>query len=308
MSERKSNKQRRAEIKQQRLARIERLNIEAAKPDPRWEAATRGHRREPGVEPADRALLARTNNTVGPLPEVYLDRMFTCRDCGEQQVWTAKQQKWWYEVAGGSIDSMAVRCLPCRRLRRAANARPGADLLGVTCARIGSLGEHPPNAAARAEVEAALNSKWWGVRVAAIATLGHWGSTADIARLKAWVWPQTAPRYGSWEHDAQSAAARALSRSLPQSDAGEAIAAMLGGDSRLWMSAEWLAALPAAFWEPVIQAELQRDEPARLIVLIWLLGRAGMDTGHQRQLHQRLARHPDRRVADTLQRVWPATA
>lgn len=83
---------------------------------------------------------------------------------------------------------------------------------------------------------------------------------------------------------------------------------MLGGDSRLWMSAEWLAALPAAFWEPVIQAELQRNEPGRLLVLIWMLSGARMDVGHQRQLHQRLARHPDRRVADTLQRVWPAPA
>jgi hypothetical protein len=219
--------------------------------------------------------------------------------------------KWWYEVAGGAIDSMAVPCLPClpclpcRRLRRAANARPGADLLGVTCVRIGGLGEHPPDAAARAEVEAALDSKWWGVRTAAIATLGHWGSTADIARLKAWVWPQRAPRYGSWEHDAQSAAVRPLSRCLPQSDAAEAVAAMLGGASCLWMPKEWLAALSAAFWEPVIEAELQRNEPARLIVLIWMLGGARMDTGRRRQLHQRLARHPDRRVADTLQRTWP---
>ena len=159
--------------------------------------------------------------------------MFTCRDCGEEQVWTAKQQKWWYEVVGGAIDSTAVRCLPCRGLRRAANARPGADLLGVTCARMSALGEHAPDAAARAEVEDVLDSKWWGVRVAAIATLGHWGSTADIARLKAWVWPQSAPRYGSWEHDAQAAAVRALSDCLPQSDAAEAVAAILGGDSRL---------------------------------------------------------------------------
>ena len=82
----------------------------------------------------------------------------------------------------------------------------------------------------------------------------------------------------------------------------------LGGDSRLWMSAQWLAALPAEFWEPVIQAALQRDEPVRLIALIWLVGRAWIDIGRQRQLHQRLARHPDRRVADTLQLTWPASA
>jgi hypothetical protein len=49
----------------------------------------------------------------------YVDRPFTCCDCGAPQVWTALQQKWWYEVAGGDPWSKAVRCRPCRRARRA---------------------------------------------------------------------------------------------------------------------------------------------------------------------------------------------
>ena len=63
---------------------------------------------------ADRAQLGH-NNTYGPLPLFYVDRPFVCRDCGESQVWTAKQQKWWYEIAKGHINSVAIRCRPCRK-------------------------------------------------------------------------------------------------------------------------------------------------------------------------------------------------
>ena len=44
----------------------------------------------------------------------YADRPFVCEKCGEPQVWTAEQQKWWYEVAKGSIYSIAKRCRACR--------------------------------------------------------------------------------------------------------------------------------------------------------------------------------------------------
>ena len=45
------------------------------------------------------------NNTYGDLPEFYIDRPFSCRDSGVEEIWTAIQQKWWYEVAKGHIDS-----------------------------------------------------------------------------------------------------------------------------------------------------------------------------------------------------------
>ena len=48
----------------------------------------------------------------------YLDKPFTCQDCGKPQVWTATQQKWWYEVARGEIHSVASRCRACRRKER----------------------------------------------------------------------------------------------------------------------------------------------------------------------------------------------
>ena len=48
----------------------------------------------------------------------YLDKPFTCQDCGKPEVWTATQQKWWYEVARGEIHSVASRCRACRRKER----------------------------------------------------------------------------------------------------------------------------------------------------------------------------------------------
>ena len=49
----------------------------------------------------------------------YEDLPFTCADCGEPQVWRASQQKWWYEVAKGHVESRAIRCRPCRARERA---------------------------------------------------------------------------------------------------------------------------------------------------------------------------------------------
>jgi len=71
----------------------------------------------PGAIPADRKELQHIN-TYGALPEFYLDYEFECRDCGSREVWTAEQQKWWYEVAKGHIDSLAVRCRQCRQKRK----------------------------------------------------------------------------------------------------------------------------------------------------------------------------------------------
>lgn len=45
----------------------------------------------------------------------YLDWKFACKDCGKVEIWTGRQQKWWYEVARGEVEQVAVRCraLPC---------------------------------------------------------------------------------------------------------------------------------------------------------------------------------------------------
>jgi hypothetical protein len=54
----------------------------------------------------------------GTFRDFFEDIEFTCRDCGVQQVWAAADQKWWFEVAGGSPYSTAARCATCRAARR----------------------------------------------------------------------------------------------------------------------------------------------------------------------------------------------
>jgi hypothetical protein len=45
----------------------------------------------------------------------YLDWKFACKDCGKVEIWTGRQQKWWYEVARGEVEQVAVRCRGCRQ-------------------------------------------------------------------------------------------------------------------------------------------------------------------------------------------------
>ncbi|NEX21810.1 hypothetical protein G3480_16085 [Thiorhodococcus mannitoliphagus] len=103
----KSNRQRRAEIKAKRAKRAMKRTALRRPGQSLGEAPS-------GSLPADHSALSH-NNTYGLLPDYYVDQRFICRDCGAQEVWTASQQKWWYEVAKGHIDSRAVRCRACRR-------------------------------------------------------------------------------------------------------------------------------------------------------------------------------------------------
>ena len=200
----KSNKQRRAEIKAQRLARAERA---AALPHGADARALRAH----GAEPADTSTLARFNQgTYSVLPTFYVDRPFRCRDCGAEEVWTAKQQKWWYEGVGARLESQATRCLPCRRARRAelakAQSAPGANLLRDEVRWLRAVPAGKPDAATETRVEAALASKWDGVRKVAIEVLGRWARHADKDRLREWA--QNGGRY--WYSGIRTAASHAL--------------------------------------------------------------------------------------------------
>lgn len=302
MSERKSGKQRREEIKQKRLDRAARLQAQATQPDARW--IGRGPASEPGIEPVDREILARYNNTYATLPQHYLDREFRCRDCDEQHVWTAKQQKWWYEVAHGHIDSVAVRCLSCRRKRRAAVSRPGSDRLRVECARIRALGEQAPDAAARAEIDDALASKWWGVRIVAIATLGRWGDAQDVARLKAIVDEGvTAKRWGGWLYDGSRAAHRALAECLPSSETQWALEHSLSTDDAFELYPR-IAAQPMTYWEAVVAEEWRRDDPARLQRLVWILRVVPTNGLQAQRWRERFRGHAHRLVRQAAEYAW----
>jgi hypothetical protein len=52
-------------------------------------------------------------------PDFYVDQPFTCRDCGAQEIWTALQQKWWFETAKGTVKSSDGRCRDCRAAEKA---------------------------------------------------------------------------------------------------------------------------------------------------------------------------------------------
>jgi len=273
----KSNKQRRAEIRTRRLERAARIEAQMRVPDQRRVPLQRA----PGLEPADLDVLARHNNTHGPLPACYLDRAFTCRDCGAEGVWTAKQQKWWYEVMHGKIDSRAVRCLPCRRARRAAQAASreggGANRLGELSERLRALARTPATPEARAEAVAALDSKWWGLRRLAIAALGAWGGSEDVARLRAMV-DAHQPLRGRWAHLAAGHAAEALAANLchPRDDAW-VIEACLAGRASPWTWRRFLGGLPDERIKACAKAEFARephdaDRLQRVLVLMHAAG------------------------------------
>lgn len=48
----------------------------------------------------------------------YVDKRFQCKACGATEVWSATQQKWWYETAKGDVWTTAVMCKPCRRKKQ----------------------------------------------------------------------------------------------------------------------------------------------------------------------------------------------
>ena len=105
----KSGKQRRAELQARRQAR-------AAKA----EADTLASKSHDGVAVNVENLAP--YNSYGQPDFVergyYVDKDFTCEGCGREEVWTARQQKWWYEVAKGFVYSDAKLCRTCRRRER----------------------------------------------------------------------------------------------------------------------------------------------------------------------------------------------
>lgn len=65
-----------------------------------------------------RANPARQNPGMWASRYFYADDPRTCVQCGEDFVFSAREQLHWYEELGFTFDSMAIRCLGCRRLQR----------------------------------------------------------------------------------------------------------------------------------------------------------------------------------------------
>ena len=62
----------------------------------------------------------------------YIDQPFECMGCGKAEVWTAEQQKWWYEVAKGYAFSTARCCRACRTGRGSVVLRHAACIWKVS--------------------------------------------------------------------------------------------------------------------------------------------------------------------------------
>jgi hypothetical protein len=66
---------------------------------------------------AQRADVSKQHCTVCPR-HWYMDATFVCCDCGQEFVFTASEQRYWYEDRRFWIDSLPKRCLPCRKAER----------------------------------------------------------------------------------------------------------------------------------------------------------------------------------------------
>src|SRR5205823_5436984 len=108
----KSGKQRRLEIRNRRAKRGARL---------------RERELQQKIRPLERApvnveALASYKSYGTPafvMRGYYQNIPFRCQGCGKDEIWTAMQQKWWYEVAKGYVYSTASLCSPCRKKEQA---------------------------------------------------------------------------------------------------------------------------------------------------------------------------------------------
>ena len=116
----KSGRQKAAELKFRKNTRLRKRNQRALEDHQRFKA-------EMGV-PADNvrcnpSLLEPSGSYSIPTfvqRGYYIDEAFQCSDCGVSEVWTAGQQKCWYEIAKGGVWTTATRCRACRRKVREA--------------------------------------------------------------------------------------------------------------------------------------------------------------------------------------------
>lgn len=120
-----SDKPKKRHLKEQRAelrAKNEQLRLETLAKEGR---VVDGHEIPRDAVAADLSQQA-PNNSYSP-PYYYQDIEFVCVDCGESQVWLAKDRKWYYEVAKGSIYAGPKRCRSCRKRLREIKARHRAQ-------------------------------------------------------------------------------------------------------------------------------------------------------------------------------------
>lgn len=249
----KNSKQRRIDI----AAQSWQAQLTAARtPEEQRQIAERAARQGEGVALADVALLAAHNNSYG-LPAYYVDLPFECAECGAHEVWTAQQQKWWYEVALGNINSTARYCRACRQARRAQREQTHATHPQVQQQEaLRAFASQGPDDQGWATVNAALQSKWRPVRVVAIQTVGQWWGQTHSADLLAWLRQWIDARHASgerfygqsWPAEAARTACKTIARHLRAEDMPWLGEWLLGPDAPHPESWAWvlLRSIPAA--------------------------------------------------------------
>lgn len=75
-----------------------------------------------------------------PVPRYYYRyREFDCQSCGMTEVWTARQQQWWYEVAQGELQTTATTCRSCRKRKQQASREAARNTWLAKFARLKKL-------------------------------------------------------------------------------------------------------------------------------------------------------------------------
>jgi len=126
----------------------------------------------------------------------YVNEARHCVQCGEQFTFTAKEQKYWYEVRKFNFRSIPIRCSKCRRLRRSEHALRQEIAHGRRAIEESPDDPSTHQALARAIVE-------YHERTGA----GHLDDALAAARKARTLWPES-PEPDLWEGIAQARAGR----------------------------------------------------------------------------------------------------
>ncbi len=117
----KSSKQRRAEIREKRSQKIKQNQQKPAREYVYFDDLAgldfSGVVIPAGAIAVNPASLI-MSSTFAYIPAFYQDILFQCVQCDDRQIWTAKAQRWWYEIAQGDIESTAKYCRSCRLKKR----------------------------------------------------------------------------------------------------------------------------------------------------------------------------------------------
>jgi hypothetical protein len=160
----------------------------------------------------------------------YVDLPRACRDCGAEFVFSAREQRHWYETLGFRLDASAVRCLPCRRAFRRDRGLSRALADASRALAEGPL--HPPAVLAYARAVVAHAERFGHAPLdAALGALRALRKAAPAA-AESWYWEGRC-------HEAAERATRAVAAYRRAMESRPALPARLGRDvtSRLGLLA-----------------------------------------------------------------------